>query len=102
MARGSLLVEWSLRSLRTRIGIVRDRLITQCSNCEKTSRLLNPWPLAISIDFADRRSGIRISAIRMVISRRECGGRHDRSVKVPRLSWHERQLVAEVAVSGVI
>ena len=99
MPLNKLLVVGSSRSLRPGVGVVGHHLVTQCSNREGVTRRAHPRSESVAIHFLDRGCGIGIGAVHIVVARtRESGCRHDRRIHVLRLSRHERDLIAELAV----
>ena len=103
VSRDELLVERLCCRRRAGVAIVGRLLITECIDRQRVQRSTDPRPLGIIADHRrDRRRGIWIRAIRLVVSVRKGLHRHDGRVHVLRLPWHERNLVAELAVGRII
>ena len=109
-----LLVEGAHRGRGPGIAIVRDRhvpryharrdrgLAVDRVNVQRMTGCTHIGSDSIAVDFADRRRGIRVGAVRVVVpGTREGGCGRDRRVHVLGLRRHERDLVAELAVLRV-
>src|SRR5205807_1556312 len=102
VARDGLQVVWSGCGRGTGVRVVGYHLVAQGRDSEDLTGTADPWSNPIPIHFLNRRRGIRIGAVRIVVPRTREGGRgHYRRIHVLRLSRHERDLVAEVAVLRV-
>ncbi len=83
VAGDGLLIERSRCGRRSRVGIVGHRLIAQRSDGQRVTGRAHPRSDPVAIHFADRRRGIRVGAIGVVVSRAREGGRgHDRRIHV--------------------
>ena len=100
MARDLLLVVRGRGGGRSAVAVPVDRLVAQRRDGQRMSCRADPRTGRVTDDAGHGRCRVRKGAIwRVIAARGERLHRHNRRVEVPRLTGHERQLIAELTVA---